>query len=63
MLVSKRQMPTPSWHTSRPFSESISMPSGPPTPPESWIATPVFDTEPSAIIGRRHTDFERVTPT
>ena len=63
MLASKRQMPTPRWHTSRPFSESISMPSGPAAPPESWIATPVLDTLPSAMIGSRHTEFDRVTPT
>ena len=44
MLASKRHTPTPRWQTRSPFSASISMPSGPAAPPESWIATPVLDT-------------------
>src|SRR5437867_7816813 len=56
-------MPTPRWHTSRPSASSISMPSGPAWPPESWIATPVFDGVPPSISGRRQICCERVIAT
>ena len=39
------------------------MPSGPAWPPESWIATPVFDGVPPAISGRRQICCARVTAT
>src|SRR6185436_3806527 len=60
---SKRQMPTPRWHTTMPSSSSNSMPSGPAWPPESWMATPVFDGVPPAISGRRQICCARVMAT
>src|SRR2546426_1014570 len=60
---SKRQTPTPRWHTARPSSSSASMPSGPAWPPESWIATPVLESVPPAMSGSRQICCERVMAT
>src|SRR6266853_1688413 len=60
---SKRQTPTPRWHTARPSSSSASMPSGPAWPPESWIATPVLESVPPAMSGNRQICCERVIAT
>src|SRR5918992_1590582 len=59
-LGSKRHTPTPRWQTRTPSSASISMPSGPACPPESWIATPLFDGVPPSMSGRRQICCARV---
>ena len=62
-MRSNRHTPMPAWATTSPPSSSSAKPSGPESPPESWIATPTFETAPSGMIGSRHTAFARVTAT